>query len=131
MLHDPRPRRRGQNLLLSVTADTLPPTVDFIRRRVRHSTHPAHWLVVIRDGIAYDELAYAYTRRLPGWARARVYTPLGVADPAEDLEAHRRDRWWDPTQPVTPEMLSAMEEAAAAGGYVIPWRHPWLLDPPA
>ncbi|USY19683.1 hypothetical protein NE857_31390 [Nocardiopsis exhalans] len=112
---------------LSVTLDTLPPHVAYIP----YESNPGHWVIIARDGITYEELALAYARWLPAWARARIWTPLGVTDPAVDLAAHHQERWWDPEWPVHSHGLAAMEAAAAAGGYVIPWPHAWLLDTPA
>lgn len=128
MLQTPvRAQRRAATLRLSITLDTL----SARRAYYRYELDPGWWLIVIRDGIAFDALARAYTRRLPGWARARIYTPLGVTDPAEDLAAYQQGRRWDPAQPVTAQVFTPMEEVAAAGGYVIPWPHAWLLDTPA
>ena len=127
-----RPRRRGRHpRLLSVTADTLSTRVDYLCCRVRRATHPEHWLGGVRDGIAYDQLAQAYARDPElTWARPRMFGPLGVVDPAEDLDAYHRTRWWGedwPTSHVSAEIL----EKAAGPSLLTPWPHAWLLDPPA
>jgi hypothetical protein len=134
MLHDPRPRRRGQNPLrplLSVTADTLPVGTDFVCRRVRRADHPSWYLIVVRDGVTYGELARAYTGgRLPEWVRARMWVPLGVADPATDLVGYHRTRWWD-EEWATSHTTAHLLEDAAGPDLLTPWHHDWLLNPPA
>lgn len=135
MLHDPRPRRprrRGRpSPLLSVTSDTLPTRVDYLCRRVRRATHPGHWLLVVRDGITYGQLAAAYARgNLPAWARARLWAPLGVADPAECWDAYHRTRWWSEDWETNHTAAHLLEDAAGPD-LIEPWPHAWLLDPPA
>ncbi len=125
-----RPRRRGRHLRLSVTLDTMPISLDYVVHRVRRTTHPAHYLVIARDGITYDELSHAYARdRDAEWMRPRIFGPLGIVDPAVDLDAYHRTRWWGLDWPLTTTILPALEEVASDG--ITPWRHDWLLDPPA
>lgn len=142
MLHEPcprRPQRRGRHPrnpqpllhpLLSVTTDTLPPTVAYVIRRVRRRAHPAHWLIVTREGIDYDELAQAYARDPDlGWARVRLFGAVGVVDPAEDMTRYHATRWWETGWQLSTTTVELMEDAAGPD-LVTPWPHQWLLDPP-
>ena len=124
MLHTRAQAHRSAALLLSVTLDTLPKRKPFYRYEVA----PGRWLIVVRDDIEYGHLSRSYARRLPDWARTRMFGPIGVADPAGDLEAHRRTRWWEPDWPVSTVSVHLLEDAAPG---ITPWPHEWLLDPPA
>lgn len=131
MLLDPRParpRRRGrQRRILSVTADTLPTRIAYYL----HDLGDGHWLIVVRDGITYGELAAAYARgRIPVWARARMWVPLGVADPADDVDAYHRTRWWR-EEWETSHTAAELLEGAAGPDLITRWPHAWLLDPAA
>ena len=122
MLHDPRPRphRRGHHpRLLSVTLDdTLPKR----KPHYRYEVAPGWWLIVAREGVDYDELGLSYIN-LPGWARSRMFVPAGVADPADDLAAYYRTRWWGPDWTISPTSVRLLEGAAPG---LTPWRHAWL-----
>lgn len=129
----PRPQRRGRprpprlTPHLSVTCDTLPSRYDYYRYEVT----PGHWLIVVRDGITYGQLAAAYARgHLPAWARARLWVPLGVADPAEDLAAYHRTRWWNEEWETSHTAAEILEDVADPH-LITRWPHAWLLDPPA
>lgn len=124
----PDPHTIRNRARLSVTADDLPATTDYVLRRVRRAEHPAWYLVVIRNGIEYDRLAHSYAKDpYMAWARHRIFAPLGVVDPAVDLEAYHRSRWWGLDWPLTARTLVTLEEAAA--GYVTPWEHDWITSP--
>ena len=125
MLHDPRPRtrRRGRRYLtaprrLSVTLDTLRADTPFLDVELE----PGHWLIIARDEIDYDDLARAYGD-LPGWVRARMFPAVGVVDPAEDLAAYLRTRWWEPGWTISPTSVHLLEDAAPG---VTPFHHAWL-----
>ena len=125
MLHTRARAHRSATTLLSFTLDdTLPKWKAFYRYEVA----PSHWIIVIRDQIEYGDLARAYARRLPLWARVRAWPSVGVADPAEDLSSYHRTRWWNESWQVGPAAVHLLEEVAPG---VTPWRHEWLLDPPA
>ena len=130
MLHDPRPRprRRGRRYLadphrLSVTLRTLPVSVDFLVRRVHRNIHPSWWLIIARDESDYDALARSYGRSLPQWAKDKLFPAVGVVDPAEDLAAYHRTRWWQPGWEVTPTSVHLLEDAVPG---LTPWNHAWL-----
>lgn len=135
MLQNPRPQRRGLHHplrpLLSATTDTLPAGTPYVHRRVRRPGHPSWFLLVVRDGITYGELCQAYaTGRLPAWVRSRLWRPMGVVDPAIDLDGYHRTRWWDEEWPVSHTLAHLLEDVAGPE-MVTPWPHAWLLDQPA
>lgn len=126
MLHNPRsrrPRRRGRfDPRLSITLDTLPVSIDYILRRVHRATHPAHYLIIAREGATYGELGSAYARG-PAWMRQRMFPPMGVTDPAVDLAAYHRTRWWHLEWQIGLTSVHLLEDAAPG---ITPWPHAWL-----
>jgi len=120
-------QRSADPLRLSVTCDTLPPR----RAYYRYDLGGGHWLIVVRHGITYGALARAYARgRAPAWARARMWVPLGVVDPADDLAAYHRRRWWGEEWETSHTAAQLLEDAAGPD-LITRWPHAWLLDPVA
>ena len=116
MLHPPPARRSAD---LSVTVKPLPGTVDFLHRPVRPGWH----LVVVRAGITFGELARAYTRDLPEWARWRLYTSLEVVDPAVDLSEYHSTRWWAEHWTITRATGAMVSAAGRKAGLLVPLPH--------
>ncbi|WP_435107829.1 hypothetical protein [Nocardiopsis synnemataformans] len=114
-IYDLRPR-------FSVTLDTLPPDKALICREIA----PGHWLAVVRDGAEYGEIAmaYAFAEEIPPWISPRIYGILGIVNPAVDLAAYHRTRWWGLDWPISPTAVHLLEEAGA--GLVTRWNHSWL-----
>ncbi|MFC9089026.1 hypothetical protein [Nocardiopsis dassonvillei] len=120
------PRRRlsqpSSQLNLSVTLGTLPATDPLKCIEIR----PGHWLVIVRDGADYDEVAFAYVHgdRCPAWIARRMYGIYGLPSPLVDPRRYFLGRWWESDWPVSVASISLLE--GIGGDLIYPWQHDWL-----
>ena len=135
MLHKPparrsastlRPPRRTRHPRLSLTVGDLPPG----RVMACEEVAPGHWLVTIRQGACYGQVAYAYAyaSAIPRWIGDRVYAVHGVINPAVDPDAYRTTCWWHEEQTMDIEAVMGAEQFSEEQGGVLltPWHHDWL-----
>lgn len=130
----PRVPRRTRTILknpqLSLTVGDLPPGC-ILRCEV---VGIGHWLVTIRNGAYFGEVAYAhaYSDAAPPWVGERMYRLYGAVSPAVDMEAYRRTRWWHDDWLVDASAVLVAEELNRdkGGDLITPWDHEWLDGPP-
>lgn len=113
MLHPPGAH---PGALLSVTVKPLPITTNFQYRPLA----PDWYLIVVRHGITFGEIVRAYHWNLPTWARSRLYTTLGVTDPAVDLADYHCTRWWPEGRIITTATEELVAAAGEAAGLLVP-----------
>ncbi|WP_017613512.1 hypothetical protein [Nocardiopsis salina] len=122
MLHPPAAPQCGGVLLSVIVSTQIPPTTTFEVGTLGPDWH----LIIVRHGVTFGELVRAYHRALPGWARWRLYTSLGVIDPAVDLVGYIRTRWWDDEWPITTDTEFRVAAAGREAGLLVPLREPDL-----